>query len=77
MTHIDYGGAFPDEELPDGTRIRFHLNDDPRQAITVCIEDGRLVLTGQYRALLTDREAPNKISVWTVSPPNCRTYLRE
>lgn len=51
-TFIDGCGVFHDTPIGEGTRIRFKLNDDRQQDISVFVENGVLHVFGMYRPLL-------------------------
>jgi hypothetical protein len=50
-TFISGGGIFDDQELPDGSRIRFRPTGNPSEDIDVWVEDGRVHLAGHYTRL--------------------------
>jgi hypothetical protein len=68
-TYIDGGGVVPDAPLPAGTRIRFSPTGDPRDDITVHVENGALTIAGQYRQLAVHPRAMNIVRVISVRPP--------
>lgn len=51
-TFVDGCGVFADTPLGEGTRIRFRLQDDRQQDVSVFVQDGQLHIYGQYRPLL-------------------------
>jgi hypothetical protein len=50
-TFISGGGIFDDQELPDGSRIRFRPTGNPSEDIDAWVEDGVVYLAGHYRRL--------------------------
>ena len=60
---IDGGGVVADQPLPDGTRVVFQTGSSGVDAITAYVQQGKLVLKGQYRILTVDKLDSNTITV--------------
>lgn len=71
-TYLDGCGVVPDTPLGVGTRIRFKLENNPQQDISVYVEDGILHIVGQYRPLVCVSVEENHIDIATKvwSKPN-------
>ncbi len=65
-TSIDGCGVFPDTPIGEGTRIRFQLDEDRQQDISVYVEDGILHVYGMYRPVIITFDQPNHFLVDTV-----------
>ena len=68
-TYIDGGGVVPDAPLPAGSFIRFSPTGDPKDDITVHVENGGLTVAGQYRELSIGPRAMNIVRIRSVRPP--------
>jgi hypothetical protein len=64
-TYIDGCGVVADEPIGEGTRIRFKLEENRQNDISVYVEDGVLHILGQYRPLVVVKVEPNHIDVTT------------
>lgn len=64
-TFVDGCGVVADKPLGEGTRIRFRLESDRQQDISVYVEDGVLHILGQYRPLIATTLESNHIDIVT------------
>lgn len=64
-TFIDGCGVISDTPIGEGTRIRFKLEENRQQDISVYVEDGVLHILGQYRPLISVVVEDNHIDVAT------------
>ena len=65
-TFIDGGGVIADVPLGEGTRIRFWIDEDRQNDISVFVKDNVLHVVGQYRPLTTVIVEENHVDVTTV-----------
>jgi hypothetical protein len=65
-TFIDGCGVVSDTPIGTGTRIRFRLEDDRQQDISVYLEDGVLHVLGMYRPLVVVSVEDNHVDVSTI-----------
>lgn len=65
-TFVDGCGVYPDAPIGKGTRIRFKLDEDRQQDISVYVEDGILHICGMYRPVIITFDQPNHFTVDTV-----------
>lgn len=68
-TFVDGCGVVADGPIGNGTRIRFKLDEDRQQDISVYVQDGILHIIGQYRPLVAVRLEENHIDVGSVRWP--------
>jgi hypothetical protein len=64
-TYIDGCGLIADEPIGKDVRIRFRLDEDPQQDISVYLQDGILHIAGQYRPVIVTRLEENHVDVVT------------
>ena len=64
-TFVDGCGVVADGPIGSGTRIRFKLDEDRSQDISVYVRDGVLHVIGQYRPVLVVAVEENHIDVVT------------
>ena len=65
-TFIDGGGVIDDVPLGEGTRIRFWIDEDRQNDISVFVKDNVLHILGQYRPLTSVVVDGNHLDVTTV-----------
>lgn len=65
-TFIDGCGVALDLPIGEGTRIRFKLEEDRQQDITVFVKDGALHIQGMNRPVFVHWPEENYIQVGTV-----------
>lgn len=64
-TFVDGCGVVADGPIGEGTRIRFKLDEDRQQDVSVYVEDGVLHVLGQYRPLVVVTVEDNHVDIAT------------
>jgi hypothetical protein len=62
-TFVDGGGVLSDQPLPEDARVVFRVGPSGADAITVYVEGGQLVVSGQYRRLDPVMLEPNMLVI--------------